>query len=330
MKKKLNIIVLLTLVVLTLFTFGCKKEVEAGADVRAWNISVQDGACGGQVVTLKVEKGDIPWFCWTVHQADGGYIQTAGTDYDIYKYVSDGDHFGDKVNDITTLENENTYIFKFGVKGNYDLYINQPTAEKSVGGTKDFRGKVKVEENNTVHLKDSGYKDITGKNVEVYIKNNEPTSGSFWQNGDYTVTELWPLVLESNNTAGDSGTGSIWKVEQSLKYTGLALTNGNTAGWLFPCEEGKDILVAMYQPNRGTGTPEQGSTKEEQTENLNTYFGKQISYASIPENRKLTVANSSSFNDKKFLKDDMSFTAKSALGTVEYYTVSDVPEGMTK
>ena len=115
-----------------------------------------------------------------------------------------------------------------------------------------------------------------------------------------------------------------------MKYTGLALTNGNTAGWLFPCEEGKDILVAMYQPNRGTGTPKQGSTKEEQTENLNTYFGKQISYASIPENRKLTVANSSSFDDKKFLKDDMSFTAKSAIGTVEYYTVSDVPEGMTK
>ena len=39
MKKKLNIIVLLTLVVLTLFTFGCKKEAELGEleDTAKWN-----------------------------------------------------------------------------------------------------------------------------------------------------------------------------------------------------------------------------------------------------------------------------------------------------
>ena len=332
MKKKLNIIVLLILVVLTLFTFGCKKEVEAGEEVRGWNIYAQDGACGDKAVTLKVENGEIPWFCWTVHQADGGYIQTTGTDYNIYEYSDSdkSDHMeGAPINDIEKLENGKTYVFKFNVAGVYDLYIHQPTAEKSASGTKDFRGKVKVE-GNTVHLKDSGYKDITGKNVELYIYNDEPDSGSFWQGGDYTITELWPLVLESNNNEGNSGTGSIWKVEQSLKYTGLALTNGNTAGWLFPCEEGKDILVAMYQPNRGTGTPETGSTKEQQTENLNTYYGKQISYASIPENRKLPVADSSSFEDKKFLKEDMSFIHKSALGTVEYYTVSDVLEGMAK
>jgi len=335
MKKKLNIIVLLTLVVLTLFTFGCKKEVEAGADVRAWNISAQDGACGDQVVTLKVEKGDIPWFCWTLHQADGGYIQTAGEGYDIYKYVSGGDHFGEKVNNITTLENGNTYIFKFGVKGNYDLYIHQPTAEKSVGGTKDFRGKVKVE-GNTVHLKDSGYKDITGKNVELYITNNEPNSSSSWREGNYTITELWPLVpTDAENTIS----GSTWKVDQNLKYAGLEFTTG-TYGFLFPIEQNKDLLVAMYQPLRnkkmdGTDaaytTPASGTSAEV---NIKTYYAKIIKYADIADSRKIGPISSSSFglgeSGKQFTMENQVFTAKSALGTVEYYTVSDVPEGMAK
>lgn len=334
MKKKLNIIVLLSLIVLTLFTFGCKKEVEAGADVRAWNILAQDGACGDRAVTLEVTKGDITWFCWTVHQADGGYIQTPGDgSYDIYEWDDSDktDHFDEnkKVNDITTLKNGKIYIFDFHVEGTYDLYIHQPAAEKSAGGTKDFRGKVKVE-GNTVHLKDTGYKDITGKNVEVYIYNDEPNSGSFWKGGDYTVTELWPLVLDTPDKDGGSGSGSIWKVDQSLKYTGLSFSNVKTAGWLFPCEVDQELLIAMYQPNRGTGTPKQDSTKDQQTENLNTYFGKLISYSKIPDNRKLSSANSSTFNDKKFLKDDVLFTAKSALGTIDYYTVTDVPEGMTK
>ena len=338
MKKKLNIIVLLSLIVLTLFTFGCKKEVEAGADVRAWNILAQDGACGDRAVTLEVTKGDITWFCWTVHQADGGQIQTPGKDYDIYEWDDSDktDHFDEnkKVNDITTLENGKIYIFDFHVEGKYDLYIHQPDAEKAKNAegvaVKDFRGKVKVE-GNTVHLKDTGYKDITGKNVEVYIKNNEPTGGSFWQGGDYTITELWPLVLDTPDKDGGNGSGSIWKVDQSLKYTGLSLSNGYTEGWLFPCEVDQELLIAMYQPNRGTGTPlNNAATEEQKQENLNTYFGKLISYSKIPDNRKLSSANSSTFNDKKFLKDDVLFTAKSALGTVEYYTVSDVPEGITK
>lgn len=337
MKKKLNIIVLLSLIVLTLFTFGCKKEVEAGADVRAWNILAQDGACGDRAVTLEVTKGNITWFCWTVHQADGGQIQTPGKDYDIYEWDDSDktDHFDEskKVNDITTLENDKIYIFDFHVEGKYDLYIHQPDAEKAKNAegvaVKDFRGKVKVE-GNTVHLKDTGYKDITGKNVEVYIYNNEPTSTSFWKGGDYTVTELWPLVLDTPDKDGGNGSGSIWKVDQSLKYTGLSFSNGKTAGWLFPCEEGKDIMVAMYQPNRGTGTPDGNSTEEKKTINLNTYYGRLFSYSTIPQNRKFDKFNSSSFGEMQFLKDNVLFTHKSALGTVEYYTVSDVPEGMAK
>lgn len=347
MKKKLNIIVLLTLVVLTLFTFGCKKEVEAGEEVRGWNIYAQDGACGDQVVTLKVEKGDITWFCWTLHQADGGYIQTAGKDYKIYKYVSGDDHFGEEVNNITTLENGNTYIFKFGVKGNYDLYIHQPEAEKSAGGTKDFRGKVKVE-GNTVHLKDSGYKDITGKNVEVYIENDEPidgAGGSLWQGGNYVITELWPLIPTQQNEDGSwkIEKGSVWSVNQSLKYTNLSLSKSYSAGWLFPMEEGKPMIIAMYQPKRSEGATRPSSVDQEKLDekgcatvdeylemNLNSVFGKKFEYT---DNRKYNngiAEGSNSFGEKQFVKSEQVFTAKSAFGTIDYYTVSDVPEGMTK
>lgn len=335
MKKKLNIIVLLTLVVLTLFTFGCKKEVEAGEEVRGWNIYAQDGACGDKVVTLKVENGEIPWFCWTVHQADGGYIQTAGTDYNIYEYSDSDktDHMeGDPINDIEELENGKTYVFKFNVARVYDLYIHQPTAEKSANGTKDFRGKVKVE-GNTVHLKDSGYKDITGKNVEVYIKNNEPTGSSLWQGGNYVITELWPLIPTQQNGEGSwiTGEGSVWSVNQSLKYTNLSLSNSYSAGWLFPMEEGKSMIIAMYQPKRSDGaTRPTGKTEVELNENLNSVFGTLFEYTEDREYNDGAEKNSSEFGARQFLKDGQVFTAKSALGTIDYYTVSDVPEGMTK
>ena len=350
MKKKLNIIVLLSLIVLTLFTFGCKKEVEHGEDVRAWNILAQDGACGDRAVTLEVTKGDITWFCWTVHQADGGYIQTPGDgSYDIYEWDDSDktDHFDEnkKVNDITTLENGKIYIFDFNVEGTYDLYIHQPDAEKSAGGTKDFRGKVKVE-GNTVHLKDTGYKDITGKNVEVYIKNDEPVQGaSLWQNGNYVITELWPLVPTEQDSEGNWKTDkdSVWAVNQSLKYTGLSLSKGTSAGWLFPMEEGKPMIIAMYQPKRSEGATRPTTVDLEKLEakdcetvdeylemNLNSVFGKEFKYT---ENRKYNnglAEGSNSFGAKQFVKSEQVFTAKSALGTIDYYTVSDVPEGMTK
>lgn len=343
MKKKLNIIVLLSLIVLTLFTFGCKKEVEAGEDVSAWNILAQDGACGDRAVTLKVTKGDITWFCWTVHQADGGYIQTPGNDYDIYEWDDNDktDHFDEtkKVNDITTLENGKIYIFDFHVEREYDLYIHQPEAEKAKNAAgvavKDFRGKVKVE-GNTVHLKDTGYKDITGKNVELYITNNEPNSNSSWKEGNYTITELWPLVpTDDENTES----GSTWKVDQKLKYTGLTFTTG-TYGFLFPVEQDKELLVAMYQPLRnkkmdGTDaaytTPASGTTAEV---NIKTYYAKKIKYADIADSRKIGPISSSTFgldaSDKQFTMENQVFTAKSAFGTIDYYTVTDVPEGMAK
>lgn len=352
MKKKLNIIVLLSLIVLTLFTFGCKKEVEAGEDVRAWNILAQDDACGDRAVTLEVTKGDITWFCWTVHQADGGQIQTPGKDYKIYEYnASDKDnHFGAEITDYNKLEDDKTYIFDFHVEGKYDLYIHQPDAEKAKNAegvaVKDFRGKVKVE-GNTVHLKDTGYKDITGKNVEVYIKNDEPVQGaSLWQNGNYVITELWPLVPTEQDSEGNWKTDkdSVWAVNQSLKYIGLSLSKGDSAGWLFPMEEGKPMIIAMYQPKRSEGATRPTSVSQELLEkkdcetvdeylemNLNSVFGKQFEYT---ENRKYNTPQnpegSNSFGAKQFVKSEQVFTAKSALGTIDYYTVSDVPEGMTK
>lgn len=335
MKKAFGIILL---VVLALLTVGCPQEQQAGDDAKLWLSGISDGSVkGGKAVTLTVEKGDIDWFCWT--HFDTGVIQTLGKDYNVYAWEDKDSLKKDDVDPSTLttlketkLEKGKTYLFVFNVADVYNLYIHQPdvAAKNCEAGAKDFRGKIKVVDSQTWHYKDDGYTGIVDKNVELYITNNEPDSGSFWQNGDYTVTELWPLVPTEKNEDGTYKTdkGSIWAVDQELKYSGLSLSNGNTQGFLFPVEKDKDIMIAMYQPNRNTGTPKSGATEEEKDENIRTYFGKYIAYKAL-ENTRVIKTTSKDFGsdptvDKKFLKEDEVFTAKSATGSITGYVLTDI------
>lgn len=336
MKKAFGIILL---VVLALLTVGCPQEQQAGEDAKLWLNGISDGSVkGGKAVTLTVEKGDVDWFCWT--HFDTGVIQTLGTDYNVYAWEDRDSLKKDDVDPSTLkklterkLENGKTYLFVFNVADVYNLYIHQPevAAKGCEAGAKDFRGKIKVVDNQTWHYKDGGYTGIVDKNVELYITNNEPTATSFWQGGDYTVTELWPLVPTEQNEDGTYKTdsGSIWAVDQELKYSSISLSNGNTQGFLFPVEKDKDIMIAMYQPRRNTGTPlNSAATEEQKEENIATYFGKYIAYKDLEDTRVIETTSkdfgSDPTVDKKFLKGDEVFTAKSATGSITGYVLTDV------
>ncbi|MBR4012028.1 MAG: hypothetical protein IKI98_04325, partial [Spirochaetaceae bacterium] len=67
MKKKLNIIVLLTLVVLTLFTFGCTKETELGnlEDTAKWNNMQSLGGESQNKLVIRADKYEIDWWVLT-------------------------------------------------------------------------------------------------------------------------------------------------------------------------------------------------------------------------------------------------------------------------
>lgn len=335
MKKAFGIILL---VVLALLTVGCPQEQQAGDDAKLWLNGNSDGSVkGGKAVTLTVEKGDIDWFCWT--HFDTGVIQTLGKDYNVYAWEDKDSLKKDDVDPSTLttlketkLEKGKTYLFVFNVAGVYNLYIHQPdvAAKNCEAGAKDFRGKIKVVDNQTWHYKDDGYTGIVDKNVELYITNDEPTTKSRWQGGDYTITELWPLVPTEKNEDGTYKTdsGSIWAVDQELKYSSISLSNGNTQGFLFPVEKDKDIMIAMYQPNRNTGKYSiANATEEEKQANLDTYFGKYIAYKDL-ENTRKKEAKSSEFGngtgDKGFLKGAEVFTAKSATGSITGYVLTDI------
>ena len=116
MKKKLNIIVLLTLVVLTLFTFGCKKETELGADPSKWNN--QESIAGvNKVLEIEAKDYDIDWWVLTKSNKvvyEDYTVTIDGVEVDPSAKIEQGKKAILTFNDINGSEKLNLYIAQEG------------------------------------------------------------------------------------------------------------------------------------------------------------------------------------------------------------------------
>lgn len=262
MKKKLNIIVLLSLIVLTLFTFGCKKDSELGADPSKWNN--QESIPGEQkVLEIEAKDYDIDWWVLT---------KSNKVVYEDYTVTIDGV----EVDPSAKIETGKKAILKFNnISGNqkFNLYIAQEdrTPKKATDKLVDYTGWVYVSDSQGYRVKDSGYRDevsqigvvvvicdetgSVSKGVKKTINGTECTGGSW--NGNYEITEVWPL---SNKE------GPQWEATEGLKYylkDEDVIEEGESIKLMFPAG---DSVIALKQPSRFNTNDQQNASYEKQKE----------------------------------------------------------------
>lgn len=349
MKKKLNIIVLLTLVVLTLFTFGCKKEAELGEleDTAKWNNMQSLGGGSQNKLVIRADDYDIDW--WVLTDMKGIVFENYTKDS-----LEEGIAKGSEVT-LTFTVDQNTNLL---------LWIAQdervPKAKGSDGsalnaGSRDFKGKVIVSPSQGYKVSDSGYREEVSPVGVVEIVCNETGSvnrgettiingiqctGGSW-NGNYRITELWPLTNED---------GPQWKAAEGLKfYFDDPIQEGKSKKVIYPAG---NSVFAIKQPDRFTATD-----MTEGSANYNTYTRQRDWYwcASFydvqggiaedlideDEDLNLTVKNYGSVRahneTKAFSKECYAYFKlgdktlyKSALGTTYIIDEADIVDGSSE
>ena len=243
MKKKLNIIVLLTLVVLTLFTFGCKKEAELGEleDTAKWNNMQSLGGGSQNTLVIRADDYDIDW--WVLTDMKGIVFED---------YTKDSSEEG------IAKGNEVTLTFNVDQNTNLLLWIAQDDRVPKKGsdgsaGSKDFKGKVIVSPSQGYKVSDSGYREEVRPVGVVKLTCNETAKGntkdgciaSSWT-GDYRITEIWPLT----NTNGPQ-----WEAAEGLKFYlegDNVVEEGESIKVIYPAG---DSIFAIKQPDRFAENP---------------------------------------------------------------------------
>ena len=232
MKKALSF--LLALLVVVSFV-GCKGSGDLG-DVIAkdWKNQQAEGAV--KTITLKADDYNITWFRFIEKNGDYGTVVTDFADDNTGTYAA------------ITKGKSQTFTFDIDKRTEYVLYMYQADAvyKENIAGTYTYRGTVKAHTTQGTTIKASDWREFVDHVGEITITNDEPTTGSYFQHGDYTVTELWPLKVTSGN---GSDTGSKFEVASGIKCTGLDFGKGKTLSFLMP--EG-DLFITTYQPGRTT------------------------------------------------------------------------------
>lgn len=255
MKKRFSTIIFIVTILAVALTLGCDPKIkQSGEKIRQWETpQTYGGTENVRTVSIELKEDNVTWWCWT--DSEGKIIQDSGVK--VYEENSKT-----VIPRGTILEKGKTYEFRFekGYDGKNNLYIHQPnrTSGDYPVGTFDYRGWVKVSNNNGVAIKDTGAPQAVNKQVAIYFQNNEPVSGagfgyggSFFQNGDYTITEIWPLIPKNVN---NQDVGATYIVDEELKYTELEIKKGEAiVGFLFPVKENTDVIIALYQPGRANG-----------------------------------------------------------------------------
>lgn len=273
MKKRFSTIIFIVTILAVALTLGCDPKIKQSGDkIKQWETpQTYGGTENVRTVSIELKEDDVTWWCWT--DSEGKIIPESETGVEVY----DAD-VKNKIARGTKLDMGKTYVFKFaeGYDGKNNLYIHQPnrTSGDYPNGTFDYRGWVKVSDNNGVAIKDTGAPQAVNKQVAIYFQNNEPVvgvgyglgfGGSFFQNGDYTITEIWPLVPKNEE---NKDVGATYIVDEELKYTELNIKcTGPVVGFLFPVKENTDVIIALYQPGRANGAEENFGKIYKYTEN---------------------------------------------------------------
>lgn len=258
MKKRFSTIILIVTILFVTLALGCDPKIkDSGEKIKQWETpQTYGGTENVRTVSIELKEDDVTWWCWT--DSEGKIIPESGVK------VSE-ENSDTELPRGTILEKGKTYEFEFakGYDGKNNLYIHQPnrTSGDYPNGTFDYRGWVKVSNNNAVAIKDTGAPQAVNKQVAIYFQNNEPVEGtglgfsdtgsSFFQAGDYTITEIWPLIPKN---VENKDVGATYIVDEDLKYTELKIEKGGPlVGFLFPVKEDTDVIIALYQPGRANG-----------------------------------------------------------------------------
>lgn len=112
----------------------------------------------------------------------------------------------------------------------------------------DVRGRFAVYTDGSTDVFVEKYPEVIDPVGVVKITNDEPISTSVYKNGDYTITEIWPLDPAD---ATKSGIGDKYVVSNTMVFKKLGLTKGNSIK--VPVKAGSQ-LIGLYQPKRDEKT----------------------------------------------------------------------------
>ncbi len=188
-------------------------------------------------VVVEMDKYTPNWWCWTDDQ---------GRVFNVYE--------PNKV----TAEGKTTWTFTFTSveeKSKYVLYLgfsDYPATKLSNNQTTDdvdFRGTVTVKPGYATMIKASNFSEYIKTVGILTIENNEPKSGSLFTNGDYTITEIWPLQPKDSTK---TKIGEKYRVIGDMRFQNLSVKNGEQVKVLLSAKD--DLIVGLYQPNRNKKT----------------------------------------------------------------------------
>ena len=244
--------VLITMMAIIAMTFtmtGCQdlfsKDSALDQDTMPWGgADSEKNANGKTTVTLEADKYDVDWLLWTTY--NGIVVKNPNISSD--KLTAKVD---DKI--VFTFEND---AFDDPTKAQYFiLYIAMDTFEPSkdadnpAKGKCDFRGSVNVKPGYNVTIKASKYKQYLKYVGMLNIEHTEQQATSTWTDGDYTITEIWPLEPAKE---GEDEIGKIYSINGSIKYEKHTITLNQIVTIVVKSDE--DILLGLYQPNRNKTT----------------------------------------------------------------------------
>lgn len=116
----------------------------------------------------------------------------------------------------------------------------------------DVRGRFAVYTDASVDVYVEKYPEVIAPVGVVSITNDEPVNSSVYKNGDYTITEIWPLDPKADkegSTAENDKIGGKYVVSETMVFKKLTVKKGETIK--VPVKAGKQI-IGLYQPNRDT------------------------------------------------------------------------------
>lgn len=278
MKNKLNIFLALALLVLTVFTFGCKAEVDLGGDAKKWNNLQSIGGNSQNLLRIKADGYDIDW--WVITDENKIVIE----DYEMKVVSSVTDQTVENVKETGKILKGTLVELKFNFEKNTNviLWIGQdarvPKQAKNDDGTdlpagsKDYRGRIPVGPNQGYEAVDNAYREEVSPVAILSLECDETAgkAGCAWH-GNYRITEIWPLsqVIENGEATPQ------WAATEGMQFKleeGNYIEEGETMKVVFPAE--KEVVLAIRQPDRLT---------EEERAATPTFSGEEAWYTDVKD-----------------------------------------------
>lgn len=246
---------------------GCNQLTKGQLDVDGTDWSAKRTNDKDKAMQVIIEdtdnvKLDTTWFVWTDEKSIVLPTQPKMT-------TADGKTVFQFTQDIIEAQDYNAKEGEPALKSErFILYIGLKGTDKTKGDLAqyDARGRICVYEDSYVTVNIEKYPELVAPMGVVEIENDEPTLKSTFVNGDYTITEIWPLNPQESKedvtaedgkvTYANAKVGGKYVVNENLAFKNLSVAGKAKAESTvtqkikIPVKSGKQI-IGLYQPNRG-------------------------------------------------------------------------------